>query len=405
MKPKIYILKDELSGIAVFRNIMDTSIMREFMAFLDSVPDSDISERLRHLSAFSAGIYKEGGNLSTFVMKFIAEDENPYILMKARNQRVPDAMEKAAEHELDVLTQFASLTPDDIRPVLSYDGSIPEWETSEVDIRGRYREIIENIDKYGYGIFARYDSFKIEDGKLVPVKHKDEQTLDSLYGYKRERKAVYDNTMALAEGYPAANVLLYGDAGTGKSSTVKACANAFAKDGVRLIEFSKDQINDIPDIIDQVYDIPLKFIFFIDDLSFREDDDDFCMMKGILEGNITGKSDNIAIYATSNRRHLVREIAEDRSGTDIHINDTLQQTMSLSARFGITIVFSKPDKDLYLEIVDKLSKQYGISMSEEELHRQAEAFAIRSSGRSPRTAKQFVQLLKITEETKDKSAD
>ncbi|MGN0709465.1 MAG: ATP-binding protein, partial [Anaerovoracaceae bacterium] len=400
MKTKIYELKDELSSIAVFRNIMDTDIMREFMSFLDSIPDNTTSEKLRHLSGFSAGIYREGGSLSAFVMKFISEDENPYILMKAKKRSVPEVMEKAAEHELDVLNTFAQLTPDDVRTVLSYDGVIPEWETSPVDIPGRYHEIIENIDKVGYGIFARYDSFRIEDGRLAPVIHKDGQTLDSLYGYERERKAVYENTMALAKGYPAANVLLYGDAGTGKSSTVKACANAFAGEGVRLIEFTKDQIGEIPDIIDQVYDIPLKFIFFIDDLSFREDDDDFCMMKGILEGNITGKSDNIAIYATSNRRHLVREIAEDRSGTDIHINDTLQQTMSLSARFGITIVFSKPDKDLYTEIVDKLAGEYGINMPEEELHRRAEAFAIRSSGRSPRTAKQFIQRLKIKEEIK-----
>ncbi|MDD6154387.1 MAG: ATP-binding protein [Eubacteriales bacterium] len=400
MESKFYALRDSLSSLSVFRNFLDEEPIREFMGFLRTVPLSDNGLKLRHLGGFVAGIYAEGGNLTDYVLRFVKEDENPYLLMKAKKQPVPYAMEKCAERELAVLSDFAQMTPDDLKAVLSYKGEVPGWAvTEDVDIAAEYRKMIENIDSIGYGIFARYTSFKIKDGQIVPVIHKDEQSLDTLYGYARERKQVYDNTLALASGLPASNVLLYGDAGTGKSSTIKACANALADRGLRLIEFSKGQIRDIPDVIDQVYDTPLKFIFFIDDLSFQADDDDFCMMKGILEGNITGKSDNIAIYATSNRRHLVRELEEDRIGTDMHINDTLQQTMSLSARFGLTVIFSRPGKDLYDDIVDSLSDEYGISMDADELHKEAAAFAIRSGGRSPRTAKQFIQILKTKEET------
>ncbi len=227
------------------------------------------------------------------------------------------------------------------------------------------------------------------------MKNADPQSIDQLYGYSRERNQVLENTRALAEGRPASNVLLYGDAGTGKSSTIKACANAFFDQGVRLIEFDKSQLHEIPQIIELLYDSPLKFIFYIDDLSFTANDDAFSSLKGILEGNVTGYSKNIAIYATSNRRHLVKESMEARMGSDLHLNDTLQETMSLSARFGLTITFSKPEKDLYLEIVRSLADEYGLSMEEAELFRRAEAFAIRSNGRSPRTAKQFVQLASI----------
>jgi hypothetical protein len=161
------------------------------------------------------------------------------------------------------------------------------------------------------------------------------------------------------------------------------------------VEFEKSQLSQIPEIIEQLADNPLKFIFYIDDLSFNAGDDGFSSLKGILEGNVTSYAKNIAIYATSNRRHLVKESLDARIGNDLHLNDTLQETMSLSARFGLTITFSKPEKDLYLEIVKSLAAEYGVEMEEAELYRKAEAFALRANGRSPRTAKQFIQLTSI----------
>ena len=389
-------IRDIIASLAVFSGIKEDPAIEALQFFFDA-DEGDTAGQLDCLSDFASELYTQSGDLKEYIRTLVMEDENAYITAKAKSLPVSAAMERTAKHELESLQILAGFTPEDASRIMGYAGRVPEWEAAEgdFDLFAEYSKMIMNIPNNGYGIYAKYHAFKLSDGDLCPVMHADPQTLDTLYGYEEERKKVLDNTHALAEGKHAANVLLYGDAGTGKSSTIKACANAFSGQGVRLIEFDKDQISEIPSIIDKVYDTPLKFIFYIDDLSFTSEDDDFCYLKGILEGNITGKSDNIVIYATSNRRHLVRELTEDREGTDIHVNDTLQQTMSLSARFGITVTFQKPQKDLYLEIVKHLAEDEGIDIPEEELFRQAERFAIRSNGRSPRTAKQFLQLLKI----------
>ena len=394
MNTKAFELRNIIASLAVFRELKYDPAIDALADFLDA-EEGETAEQLDYLSDFAGELYRRGGSLPSYIKTIVMEDENPYITAHAKSLPVSEALEEEVSLELAGLSEIAEFSPDDARRMIGYGGKSPVWESDKIDLKEEYMKMISDIPNKGYGIFARYHAFKLKDGELSPVKHADPQTLETLYGYEEERKKVYDNTKALAEGSHAANVLLYGDAGTGKSSTIKACANAFADQGVRLIEFDKDQISEIPNIIDEVYDTPLKFIFYIDDLSFKSEDDNFCYLKGILEGNITGKSDNIVIYATSNRRHLVRELAEDRTGTDIHINDTLQQTMSLSARFGLTVTFQKPAKDLYLEIVRHLAEDEGIDMPEEELFRLAERFAIRSNGRSPRTAKQFLQLLKI----------
>ena len=385
----------KIDSLAVFRQVKEDPAVVSLRKLLDE-------KTVAAYSDFIARLYPNGANISEYIRKLVLEDDNFYVKAVAAGQKVDPEIVAAVKNELMMLNDIGQIPSAEVRQmVLDSDSSggqgivLPKWTTSDLNLVRDFTGKLADISTTGYGIYAKYYAFKLRDGELAPVIHADPQTLDTLYGYEEERKKVLENTRALAEGKHAANVLLYGDAGTGKSSTIKACANTFRDEGVRLIEFDKDQIAEIPEIIDKVYDTPLKFIFYIDDLSFTSEDDDFCYLKGILEGNITGKSDNIVIYATSNRRHLVRELAEDREGTDIHVNDTLQQTMSLSARFGITITFQKPQKDLYLEIVKHLAEDEGIEMPEEELFRKAERFAIRSNGRSPRTAKQFLQLLKI----------
>ncbi len=192
---------------------------------------------------------------------------------------------------------------------------------------------------------------------------------------------------------PAVNVLLYGDAGTGKSSSVKAIANEFAADGLRLVEVKKNQLYQIPALLDSLAQNPLKFILFIDDLSFSANDDNFAALKAILEGSVGGRSQNVVVYATSNRRHLIKETLSDRSGDDIHEADTRQELMSLSARFGLTVTFQRPDKVRFEEILLDLAKQYGVQMPSDQLFIKGEAFAIRAGGRSPRVARQFIELL------------
>jgi predicted AAA+ superfamily ATPase len=212
-------------------------------------------------------------------------------------------------------------------------------------------------------------------------------------GYEAERDKIVANTKAFIEGRPAANALLCGDAGTGKSSTVKAVANAFFSEGVRLIELRKDQLRFLPLVMAHVSGNPLKFIIFIDDLSFNQNNDDFSMLKAALEGSASATADNAVIYATSNRRHIVKESFGDRDGDDVHRNDTMQETLSLSERFGLTVLFSKPDKKLYLKIVKTLAQRGGVAMDEKELEIQAEAFALRKGNRSARCAEQFINSL------------
>ena len=215
-----------------------------------------------------------------------------------------------------------------------------------------------------------------------------------LPGYEAKRAKVIANTKALLAGLPANNVLLYGDAGTGKSSTVKAIANEYAADGLRLVEVKKNQLYQIPAVMESLADNPLKFILFIDDLSFSYNDDDFAALKAILEGSVGGRSHNTAVYATSNRRHLVKERMSDREGDDLHASDTRQELMSLSARFGLTVTFQRPDKARYEAILLELAKQYGVQMPADQLYIKGEAFALRAGGRSPRVAKQFIELCK-----------
>ena len=208
--------------------------------------------------------------------------------------------------------------------------------------------------------------------------------------YQRERNIILGNTSALLAGKPAANILLTGDAGTGKSSTVKAVVNELWCDGLRLIEIRKDQLRVIPKILDELSDNPLKFVLFIDDLSFPKDDDDFGALKAVLEGSVTAKSPNMVIYATSNRRHIIKETFSDREGDDIHRNDTIQELISLSDRFGIHVSFSKPSRETYLRIVRHLAVENDLEIPEKDLDALAERFALERGGRSARLARQFV---------------
>ena len=237
--------------------------------------------------------------------------------------------------------------------------------------------------------------FRLSDEKKIEeIVSADRTGISQFIGYEQERQKVVENTRAFIEGRPAANVLLCGDAGTGKSSTVKAIANDFYDDGVRLIELRKDQLRHLPYVMGKISGNPLKFIIFIDDLSFNQNNDDFSMLKAALEGSASATADNAVIYATSNRRHIVKESFGDRDGDDVHINDTLQETLSLSERFGLTVLFSKPNKALYLRIVKELANRYNITMEEKELERQAEEFAIRKGSRSARGAEQFINSLR-----------
>lgn len=395
MNDKFIQLCRKCNTVTTFCNLGADRVIVNLMCLLSEYDDDNINDFIRDYSDVAKALYRENTtNLSEYILKKVLEDDNFYIAGMAQGKVFDSYIVETVENDLKVLQELSRLTPEDFLSVIDYDGFLPKWRTSEIDFVAEYNKRIENIGKYGYGKYSQNRMFILRDGETVPVKYPDTQRLDHLYGYQRERQAVIDNTLALLDGKPAQNVLLYGDAGTGKSSSVKAIVNEYADRGLRLIEITKEQLRDIPQIIDDISHNPLKFIIFIDDLTFTSGEDCFGALKAMLEGSASARSENIAIYATSNRRHLVKETFSERDGDDVHRNDTMQELISLSARFGLRVNFSRPDKKEFIRIAGELAKQKGISLDEKDFELKAERFVMTSgNGRSPRTAKQFVNQL------------
>ncbi len=387
---RLKLLALKLHSVAIFRNLLSDGVIKALSELLDSLEFGTTKEQVDKYGSFVSELYAHTDNLSKYVLNIVTDDENVFIKKVAAGQIVSDELNECVKEELSVFGEISTLTREDFRKCIDYHGYLPEWKTETIDFENEYFKRRDEIGRFGYGIYAKYHMFCIKDGGIIPIKHPDPVTLADLSGYQQERNAVINNTVALLEGKPAANILLSGDAGTGKSSTVKAVANEFRGQGLRIIEVRKEQIVEIPTIIDELSANPLKFILFIDDLSFNQADDNFSTLKAILEGSVAAKSGNVAIYATSNRRHIVRESFKDRdSSDDIHRNDTVQELMSLSERFGLMITFVKPGKECYLDIMKNIAVQHGIEVTE-QMCMEAERFALVKGGRSARTAKQFV---------------
>lgn len=382
-----------LSCITVFSNILADETVKGFIDFLEC--DKGGNEQLKKYCSFVSKLYKSGCDLSKHILRLVLEDENEYVVMLSQNREVPECMRNAVNRELKSFTELSRLTAKEIAATLEaeYD-DIPLFDNSETDFVFLYEKKLSRLSKDGYGIFSKYSMFNLTaNGEIAPLKAADRINVDELIGYENERQKVIDNTVALLSGKPAANILLCGDAGTGKSSTVKAVVNLLAKEGVRLIEVRKDQLMSLPLVMEEIDRNPLKFIIFIDDLSFNSAEEGLGTLKAILEGSAAARADNAVIYATSNRRHLVKETFSDRDGDDVHRADTMQELISLSERFGLTIQYSKPNKELYLRIVKSLAEKRSLDIDQSKLYIEAEAFALRKGGRSARAARQFVDSL------------
>lgn len=382
-------LSCRLSALSVFRGILSKKEMSAFLSFLKA---EDICDRLSFYGEFVGSLGAYDGSFSVFLKKAVCEDENIYIRSVAKNKEVSYSIKENARRELQLFSELTELTPEMLFKDSGYEGYVPVFENEKVDFSAVYTERLSHIEYYGYGIFATAGMFRVENGEIIPVEAADDITADIFIGYEKERQQVMENTEALVSGRSAQNVLLCGDAGTGKSSTVKAVANAYFNRGVRLIELRKDQLFSLSHVMGRIADNPLKFIIFIDDLSFNKNDDCFSMLKAALEGSASAKASNAVIYATSNRRHIVKERFSERGHEDdIHHSDTVQELLSLSDRFGLVVYFSKPNKKLYLDIVHELAKRENLDISEKELDLKAEAFALAKGSRSPRAAQQFVK--------------
>ena len=396
MQKELDKIKLGFSSVVIFRNILKTKVIKKLLKFLNCETKENIDniKQINLYCEFLSELFKSDNNLADFILSQIFLDDNIYISKCILKQEINNNLKKTFKNELNFFKYISSF---DFSSIFNkeYSKNIAELEIKEIDFYKIYFEHIKNIDKKGYGIFYNNNMFVLDDRKnIIAVKNKDNQDIKKLYGYEIERNKVLSNTKILIEGKKANNILLYGDAGTGKSSTVKAVANFFKDEGLRLIEIKKNQLHFITDIIEKLSCSPLKFIIFIDDLTFSSNDDTFSYLKAILEGGVNSFPNNIAIYVTSNYRHLIKENFTDRTGDDIHIEDTIQQIMSLTNRFGMIITFQRPDRDLFKEIVLSYAKENNIKTDEEELINQAEAYSIRRAGRSPRVAKQFIELLK-----------
>jgi len=262
--------------------------------------------------------------------------------------------------------------------------------------------ITEFYRDYGVGMFGLNKAFRIqshENGEIsfLPINNMDKVMLHDLVGYEIQKKKLIDNTEAFVYGRKANNALLFGDSGTGKSTSIKAIVNQYYDKGLRMIEIYKHQFKDLSTVIAQIKNRNYRFIIYMDDLSFEEFETEYKFLKAVIEGGVETKPDNILIYATSNRRHLIRETWNDRNdmenGNGLHRSDTMEEKLSLVNRFGVTINFSKPSQKEYFHIVTELARRSGIQMSDEELHLEANKWELSHGGISGRTAQQFINYL------------
>lgn len=392
-----------MTSLSVYRGILNRPVPRAICRLLQ-VANCSKDELLEAWGTFFSALCEQGGSgdLRGCLMWDALLDENAFSLAAARGAVIPQPVRNAAERDLSMIYQAASVTPEELLAGSGFADELstlelPCWETGELPavLSGNDDPLMDKAARFyrenGCGIYAQYRAFIWRGGKIRPVLHPDPTALSDLTGYELQRKAAIDNTLAFLNGLPANNCLLYGDRGTGKSSTVKAILNEYYHRGLRMIEMPKESLVDFPVLVDKIAGLPMKFIIFIDDLSFSQQDETYASLKAVLEGGLAARPENTLIYATSNRRHLLRETFSDREGDEIHRGDTIQESLSLADRFGLSIRFSLPGKDEYLEIVRRLAGQRGLGGHLKELEDGAERWAIGCGGRSPRCAKQYIR--------------
>ena len=407
---KVMKIRLELASLSVFRGVMSRSVPAAFYELLCAL-DKPPEEFLRAYGNFFSLLCERGcaDSLARAMTETALFDDNCFTRAAAegREKELGENIINAARHDCAAILSASKLEAQEVlgayHDPIRLEGvryGLPVWSCGEAagafeGFDGSMDAISAYYRKNGCGMFARYRAFVWREGDIRPIENYDAVSLEDFTGYERQRKKVLDNTEAFLDGKTCNNCLLYGDMGTGKSSTVKAIGNHFRDRGLRIVEMPKERLMDFPLLVDKIAKLPMRFIIFIDDLSFQHQDQSFTSLKAVLEGGLAARPANALIYATSNRRHIVREKLSDRSMSvdDVNTRDNMQETLSLSDRFGLAVCFTVPGKKEYLEIVRAMAADKGIKIEDSELVGGAERFALTRGGRSPRCAKQYVESL------------
>ncbi len=390
-----------LVGLSAYKNIAGLPLMRMLHDFLKAMSAKQAEAALDLYTGLFFSLEKEGYSaLGDYLHDHLRYDPAPYPEAVAAG-RTDERLAQAARRDIQLLSFVANLPCAVLKNGLinalpeswrSMPGELPEWESK---CPFTFEELTRFYQVNGSGLFARYRAFVWEKDKLHPVEDPDYVPPDELTGYERQRGQVVENTRALMEGRQVNNVLLYGESGTGKSAAVKALLGLEGFEGLRIIEVDKAGLGDLPELIRTLGHRPQKFILFIDDLAFDQDDRTYSALKTILEGGLEKRPANVAVYATSNRRHLVRETFSDRAGDEVDANETIEEKTSLSDRFGLRIPFLSLNQDQFLELVYRLARVYHIDRDQEALKTSAIRWVMHHPGRTPRTARQFLNSLQV----------
>ena len=372
----------------VFNNIKDDKTIQ-------AVLEKDNTQLLRGIVAFAETEGVTDDSLREYVASILANDENVLSRLARADKKIGDDLCRLAM--LDIETIFRRLFNTTIKYKPSgNDTGFYEGYTSSIKKITQSQtpgELLERVlihyKTLGSGLLSKYIAFRFDGEEIKGIPNSDQSTFDEIVGMEHQKQVLIENTKAFVEGKFANNVLLFGDRGTGKSTSVKALLNMFAQSGLRVIELPKSAITKIPDLTKELEDSPHKYILFLDDLTFERHDTEYRALKIAMEGQLQATAGNVLVYATSNRRHLIRETWADRDGGEVHVNDNKQEMLSLAERFGISLFFPAPDSKQYIEIVRILLDRNGIEMTD-EIKKEAVRWEMNYGGKSGRCAKQFV---------------
>ena len=365
-----------------FQTIKEDEIFSSYLLFLKSlIQKEDIEEILK--------------NYQSFILKLKNKDLGSYIKEKLIKISV---FKENIQNELDILNNLLKINFNDIKHILKEEyknlsdifDSMPEFKNTGLNLK--INDITEKDKEISDDIYKNNQTFIFDNDLILkPIENNETISFKDLKGYKKQQKILYQNTKSLLENKKVNNILLYGDAGCGKSSSVRALLNEFKE--IKIVQIFKNNLINLDKLYTILKKLPYKFIIFADDISFKQDDESFSTMKAILEGSIIQCPKNAVIYATSNRRHLVRESFSSRQGDEIHLNDTINEINSLSERFGINLLFQKPSNEEFNAIVLELAKDNNININETLLLEKAQRLALIKGSRSPRVAKQLIDNL------------